>query len=405
MILHDKPRPVRFKNFKTTAHMMSTLRGAPGTEELDAFASRIGLRPSWRQNSGTATEHYDLFDGAIERAVAAGSAQVSGRALIERVVRPRRSADAYTAAQWIQAMAHQWPTLYGHVAAENVDPPVWLEALHYEPSANYTDAQWASTVYRCASALFLLPGSGHSWLPSGLPRVVDASGPERSTSALEQPDRNLPVELDLRAMEVQDETAEMLREQRQEQPRYLVHDTSPLVQLVRPHKERRFPRRDGDFHSWMDRSFVELGITLLRAELDRERETPSNFIDYDEATELLAMLDLYVMDSTDLTYAAEEFGKTHSAERSRGLTGLLRHPMPHVREGVLLGLAGHFDDNEIRRAVQAFADDTSQVGEIQELAIELLDSHRESQIAASGSAESTDERESIRSGPAGTAGP
>jgi hypothetical protein len=92
MILFDRPRPVRFRRFKTTAHLMSDLLGQAGTDELDTFARKIGLKVQWRQSSGTAIEHYDLFDGAIERARAAGAVEVTGKELIERVVRPKRQA-------------------------------------------------------------------------------------------------------------------------------------------------------------------------------------------------------------------------------------------------------------------------------------------------------------------------
>jgi len=92
VILLDQPRPVRFRRFRRTAHLMSDLVGVAGTVELDAFAERVGLKAEWRQNSGTETEHYDLFDGAIERAVAAGGVVVTSRDLILRVVRPKRAA-------------------------------------------------------------------------------------------------------------------------------------------------------------------------------------------------------------------------------------------------------------------------------------------------------------------------
>lgn len=92
MILHDVPRPVHFRRFKVSSHLMSDLPGQDGTAELDAFAKRIGLKTSWRQNEGTPTEHYDLFDGAIFRAILAGSTEVTGRELVEKCVRPKRAA-------------------------------------------------------------------------------------------------------------------------------------------------------------------------------------------------------------------------------------------------------------------------------------------------------------------------
>lgn len=92
MILIDTPRRVRFRHFGWTSHMMSDLPD-PGEarQELDSFAKKLGLRAAWIQKPGTETEHYDLFDGAIERALQSGAVKVQGTDLIERVVRPRRA--------------------------------------------------------------------------------------------------------------------------------------------------------------------------------------------------------------------------------------------------------------------------------------------------------------------------
>lgn len=92
MILHDTPRSTSFRRFSRTCHLMSDLIGEAGTAELDAFARRCGLLVIWRQNSGTETEHYDLFDEAIDHAIAHGSTEVSARELITRVVLPKRAA-------------------------------------------------------------------------------------------------------------------------------------------------------------------------------------------------------------------------------------------------------------------------------------------------------------------------
>ena len=73
MILFDAPRPAGFRRFKLTAHMMSDLLGDEGTIELLRFTGRLGLKQSWLQNAGTPTEHFDLFDGAIDRARSAGA--------------------------------------------------------------------------------------------------------------------------------------------------------------------------------------------------------------------------------------------------------------------------------------------------------------------------------------------
>lgn len=90
MILIDQPRDVEFRRFKRTAHMMSDLPGDEGSIELAAFAAKIGLRAAWLQNRGTPTEHFDLFDGAIQRAISAGATVVEGRELVSRCVTPKR---------------------------------------------------------------------------------------------------------------------------------------------------------------------------------------------------------------------------------------------------------------------------------------------------------------------------
>ena len=91
MILIDQWRPTTFRRFRRTAHVMSDLPGQAGTDELDAFVAQLGLRKEWRQNTGEATEHYDLFDAAIARALVAGATLVSTRDLVLRVVRPKRA--------------------------------------------------------------------------------------------------------------------------------------------------------------------------------------------------------------------------------------------------------------------------------------------------------------------------
>lgn len=92
MIYLDKPRPAGFRSYKRTSHMASDLPGAAGTRELLEFATRIGLRGHWVQKPGEPTEHFDLFDAAIERARLAGAEQVSAREFIDLVVRPKREA-------------------------------------------------------------------------------------------------------------------------------------------------------------------------------------------------------------------------------------------------------------------------------------------------------------------------
>ena len=92
MILFDTPRPVDFRRFTTTAHMMSDRIGEEGTRELLAFGARIGLWEHWIQRRGEPTEHFDLFDGAVDRARACGAVEVTPRELVLRVVFPKRAA-------------------------------------------------------------------------------------------------------------------------------------------------------------------------------------------------------------------------------------------------------------------------------------------------------------------------
>lgn len=93
MIVYDHPRVVTFRGkVRRTAHMASTLVGAAAREELDTFAVRIGLKTEWRQNSDKPTEHYDLFDGAIERAYTEGGVCVPVRELVRMCVEPKREA-------------------------------------------------------------------------------------------------------------------------------------------------------------------------------------------------------------------------------------------------------------------------------------------------------------------------
>lgn len=91
MIVMDTPRQVSFRGrTRLSCHLGSTYCGAAGTGELYVFALQLGLKRSWIQNLGKPTEHFDLFDGAIERARQQGAVEVTPRAFIERVVLPKR---------------------------------------------------------------------------------------------------------------------------------------------------------------------------------------------------------------------------------------------------------------------------------------------------------------------------
>lgn len=71
--------------------MASTVPGEEGTAELLAFGRRIGLKAAWLQYRGTPKEHFDVFDGAIDRALAAGALEVSANEFVRRTVVAKRS--------------------------------------------------------------------------------------------------------------------------------------------------------------------------------------------------------------------------------------------------------------------------------------------------------------------------
>jgi hypothetical protein len=92
VILMHPPGPVSFRHFKLHTHMSSDLPGEAGTQELLDFGRRIGLRESWLQHPGEPKEHFDVFDGAITRARAAGAQEVHHAEFIRRVVQAKRAA-------------------------------------------------------------------------------------------------------------------------------------------------------------------------------------------------------------------------------------------------------------------------------------------------------------------------
>jgi len=52
---------------------------ADSTEELVAFARKLGLRPAWIQYPGTWKEHFDVTQGKRAQAVRLGAVEVSSR--------------------------------------------------------------------------------------------------------------------------------------------------------------------------------------------------------------------------------------------------------------------------------------------------------------------------------------
>jgi hypothetical protein len=77
--------PNRKWRWSVVCHMVS-----PDTDELHAFAARLGLRRSWFQGAG-AMPHYDLTPGMRARAVAFGAIEVGRENWLE-IFRPIRAA-------------------------------------------------------------------------------------------------------------------------------------------------------------------------------------------------------------------------------------------------------------------------------------------------------------------------
>ncbi len=84
MIVMDAPvNYIRNGRPKRASHLLSSLVGAEGREELLAFGKGIGLRAQWLQKRGTAHEHFDLLGSYIEKARQAGAIKVDRRRLVE----------------------------------------------------------------------------------------------------------------------------------------------------------------------------------------------------------------------------------------------------------------------------------------------------------------------------------
>ena len=77
--------PNRKWRWSVVCHMVS-----PDTDELHAFALRLGLKRSWFQDAG-ALPHYDLTPGMRARAVALGAIEVGRENWLE-IFRPIRAA-------------------------------------------------------------------------------------------------------------------------------------------------------------------------------------------------------------------------------------------------------------------------------------------------------------------------
>lgn len=58
------------------SHLMSDLPGQDGTDELIAFARRLGLNPAWIQHEGKPIEHFDLTEPKRQQAIRLGAVSI-----------------------------------------------------------------------------------------------------------------------------------------------------------------------------------------------------------------------------------------------------------------------------------------------------------------------------------------
>lgn len=93
------------------------------------------------------------------------------------------------------------------------------------------------------------------------------------------------------------------------------------------------------------------------------------------ANQVSDLMRLWKQGDPNLTFVAEALGKVLGEPGSLALAALLpllEHPKAYIREGVLLGLAGHLGIPAVRHAVcQSAAFDS--VPEIRQLAHEILE--------------------------------
>lgn len=92
-IVFDPPAMYDAK-YGRTCHLISDQAGAKGSAELAEFARRIGMPARWLQKAGCPDEHYDLFEGRVAKAIAAGAIRVSRFRIREILESKRRVASA-----------------------------------------------------------------------------------------------------------------------------------------------------------------------------------------------------------------------------------------------------------------------------------------------------------------------
>lgn len=72
--------------YKQSCHMF-----ADTSEELDAMAERLRLRPQWKQDPFTPSEHYDLVASKRAEAIGYGAVSVERRFFVEVIERKREA--------------------------------------------------------------------------------------------------------------------------------------------------------------------------------------------------------------------------------------------------------------------------------------------------------------------------
>ena len=127
-----------------SCHMCSTLHGEVGTEELVAFAMKIGMRRSWLQHPGTEHEHFDLFGARRARAVSAGAVEITARALAADVWAVKRAR-----LQVVYAVRAQEDARKAYALARDV----YGSRVHPVQSKNHDDMSSAQIIRHAAACL------------------------------------------------------------------------------------------------------------------------------------------------------------------------------------------------------------------------------------------------------------
>lgn len=88
MILIDYPKKYQVKGLMrgrpfTSSHMISSLPGSKGTDELIEFAKLLGMKPEWLQKEDTKYEHFDVFNSVYDKALKLGAKKMTPEKFVE----------------------------------------------------------------------------------------------------------------------------------------------------------------------------------------------------------------------------------------------------------------------------------------------------------------------------------